>query len=103
MILILSANMPLKQQKASFVLKDVAKVTADEVKAFFGKEKNITMIAGCAPCQPFSKYTQGMDTSKDEKWSMLYHFARIVEDVLPDIVTMENVPQLMRHTVYGGL
>lgn len=87
--------------KASFVLKDVAEVTADEVKAFFGKKKNVTMIAGCAPCQPFSKYTQGIDTTKDEKWNMLYHFARIVEEVLPDIVTMENVPQLMRHVVYA--
>jgi len=87
--------------KADFILKDVAKVTADEVKTFFGKGNNVTMIAGCAPCQPFSKYTQGIDTSKDKKWSMLYHFARIVEEVLPDIVTMENVPQLMRHKVYA--
>jgi len=87
--------------EASFVLKDVAKVTADEVKAFLGGGEDITMIAGCAPCQPFSKYTQGKDTTKDKKWSMLYHFARIVEEVLPDIVTMENVPQLMRHKVYA--
>ncbi len=87
---------------ASYVLKDVAEVTAKEIKAFFGAKNNdITMIAGCAPCQPFSKYTQGQDTTKDEKWSMLYHFARIVEEVLPDIVTMENVPQLRKHEVYA--
>lgn len=85
--------------EASFVLKDVAKVTAKEIKNLFG-QGNITMIAGCAPCQPFSKYTQGWDTSKDDKWSMLYHFARIVEEVMPDIVTMENVPQLKKHRVY---
>ena len=87
--------------KAEYVLKDVAKVTADEVREYFGEDNSITMIAGCAPCQPFSKYTQGIDTTKDEKWGMLYHFARLVEEVLPDIVTMENVPQLQRHEVYA--
>lgn len=87
--------------KAKYVLKDVAKVTAEEVREYFGEDNSITMIAGCAPCQPFSKYTQGIDTTKDEKWGMLYHFARIVEEVLPDIVTMENVPQLQKHEVYS--
>jgi DNA (cytosine-5)-methyltransferase 1 len=85
--------------KASFVLKDVANVTAKEINSLFA-QGDITVIAGCAPCQPFSKYTQGWDTSEDDKWSMLYHFGRIVEEVLPDIVTMENVPQLKKHQVY---
>ena len=83
-----------------FVLKDVAKIKSDDIKALF-KLDEITVIAGCAPCQPFSKYTQGRDTSTDKKWSMLYEFARIVEEVEPDIVTMENVPQLKRHQVYN--
>ncbi|PZQ45011.1 MAG: DNA (cytosine-5-)-methyltransferase [Micavibrio aeruginosavorus] len=86
--------------KADYILKDVAKVTAKDIDTYFAEHDAITMIAGCAPCQPFSKYTQGQDTSKDEKWGMLYHFARIVEEVLPDIVTMENVPQLKKHSVY---
>jgi DNA (cytosine-5)-methyltransferase 1 len=83
-----------------FILKDVSKLTSKEIKAFFSTG-DITVIAGCAPCQPFSKYTQGRDSSKDKKWSMLYEFARIVEETLPDVVTMENVPQLKRHKVYN--
>lgn len=88
-----------ENNKAEYILKDVAKVTSSEIKKYFSGGDAITMIAGCAPCQPFSKYTQGKDTSADEKWGMLYHFARIVEEVLPDIVTMENVPQLKKHQV----
>lgn len=84
---------------APFVLKDVATVTGEEIKAFF-KANEITVLAGCAPCQPFSKYTQGTDTTKDKKWPMLYEFARIIEEVLPDVVTMENVPQVKKHKVY---
>lgn len=84
---------------AAFVLKDVAKVSAKEINAFF-KPGEIRVLAGCAPCQPFSKYTQGIDTTKDKKWPMLYEFARIIEEVLPEVVTMENVPQVEKHQVY---
>ncbi|MBO9497583.1 DNA cytosine methyltransferase, partial [Thalassotalea sp. G20_0] len=55
---------------------------------------------GCAPCQPFSKYSQGRDTSKDGKWGLLHHFADLVGDLCPDLVTMENVPELVRHAVF---
>ncbi len=84
---------------APFVLKDVSKVTSKEIKTFLSSGE-IAVIAGCAPCQPFSKYTQGKDTTTDKKWAMLYEFARIIEETIPDVVTMENVPQLMRHKVY---
>ncbi len=88
---------------AKYILKDVSKVSASEINKYFPKitKSVVTMIAGCAPCQPFSKYTQGQDTKSDEKWGMLYHFARLVKKVKPDIVTMENVPQLIRHKVYS--
>ena len=82
-----------------FVQKDVRKVSKRDIKSFFASG-DVTVIAGCAPCQPFSKYTQGRDTSTEKKWAMLYEFARIVEEALPDVVTMENVPQLLRHNVY---
>jgi len=31
---------------------------------------------------------------------LLYHFARLVKGTLPDIVTMENVPTVVRHVVF---
>lgn len=58
------------------------------------------VLVGCAPCQPFSKYTQGLNTAADEHWGLLYHFGRLVEELKPDVVSMENVPQLCRHKVY---
>lgn len=82
-----------------YIIKDVSKLTGKEIKDYFD-DSEITVIAGCAPCQPFSKYTQGKDNTEDSKWGMLYEFARLVKQVKPDIVTMENVPQLKRHEVY---
>jgi DNA (cytosine-5)-methyltransferase 1 len=58
------------------------------------------ILVGCAPCQTFSKYTQGLDNDDDPKWTLLDQFARLVREVKPDIVSMENVPELQRHPIF---
>jgi DNA (cytosine-5)-methyltransferase 1 len=58
------------------------------------------ILVGCAPCQTFSKYTQGLDNEDDPKWTLLDEFARLVRDVRPEIVSMENVPELQRHPIF---
>lgn len=88
-----------KNNDAPFIIKDVAKIKGSEINARFKKDE-IRLLAGCAPCQPFSKYTQGKDAEADQKWKMLYEFARLVKEAKPEIVTMENVPQLIKHKVY---
>lgn len=84
---------------AQFINKDVAKVTGDELNALYPKG-HIKLLAGCAPCQPFSKYSQGRDVKSDTKWPLLYEFSRLIGEVLPELVTMENVPEVIRHEVY---
>lgn len=85
--------------KATFVHKDVAEVTASEISSWYS-EGSIRLLAGCAPCQPFSTYNQGKDTTKDKKWPLLYHFSRLIKEVMPELVTMENVPEVIKHKVY---
>ncbi|NUF34845.1 DNA cytosine methyltransferase [Acinetobacter oleivorans] len=84
---------------ATFVHKDVAEVSATEISSWYSKG-SIRLLAGCAPCQPFSIYNQGKDTTKDKKWPLLYHFSRLIKEVMPELVTMENVPEVIRHKVY---
>lgn len=84
---------------AKFILKDVAEVSIEEIEAHF-EGASTTVLAGCAPCQPFSRYLSGKDTREDKKWPLLYEFSRLIKGVLPDIVTMENVPDVVRHSVY---
>lgn len=85
--------------KAAFIHKDVADVTADEIRSWYS-EGAVRLLAGCAPCQPFSTYNQGKDTTLDKKWPLLYHFMRLIEEVRPELVTMENVPDVTKHKVY---
>jgi DNA (cytosine-5)-methyltransferase 1 len=85
--------------KSRFINKDVSLVSAEEVKASF-EGAAVSLLAGCAPCQPFSRYTSGRDITSDKKWPLMYQFARLINEVQPKIVTMENVPDVVRHSVY---
>lgn len=82
---------------AKFISKDVSLVTPDEMEKHFEGAK-YKILVGCAPCQPFSKYN--IKKEKDEKWGLLYKFMDIIDRSTPDIVSMENVPQLIKHDVY---
>lgn len=63
-------------------------------------EGSVRVLVGCAPCQTFSRYTQGLDNEDDPKWTLLDEFARLIRELKPDIVSMENVPDLQRHEIY---
>ena len=54
----------------------------------------VRVLAGCAPCQPFSPYRRGADTTTEDQWSLLNEFGRLVRGTRPDVVTMENVPRI---------
>jgi DNA (cytosine-5)-methyltransferase 1 len=81
-----------QNNSAKFYPKDVNQLTSSELKAIYGKKK-IKILVGCAPCQPFSSYNFKNDDQK--KWFLLHQFARLIEETQPDIVSMENVPQLL--------
>ena len=87
--------------KAKFLERDVSKVTAAELNSLFG-DAQIKVLAGCAPCQPFSTYAQRYELvdGRNGKWGLLYEFARLARDTRPDVITMENVPTVAKHLVF---
>ena len=76
---------------AKFLLWDLSHKNSHSIKKLFRKDK-ITLLAGCAPCQPFSRLTNG--TKEHDAWDLLDYFGRFVRGIVPDVVTMENVPEL---------
>lgn len=82
-----------------FLGRDLAETQSSELEAFF-KDPRYSLIAGCAPCQPFSTLSNGSDRKKSNKWPLLRQFGRVVKDLKPTLVTMENVPVLKREEIF---
>ena len=75
-----------------FIKKDIREIQAKELEDKYSKDA-VKILVGCAPCQPFSNYSHKTG-SKNEKWQLLYEFGRLIEELQPTIVSMENVPGL---------
>ncbi|MEE9385397.1 MAG: DNA cytosine methyltransferase [Nannocystaceae bacterium] len=84
---------------AEFVQEDLASTDPAEVRARF-RGMDFSVLAGCAPCQPFSTYARTR-RSTDHRWRLLGRFGRIVAEAAPDVVTMENVEQLSHHNAFS--
>lgn len=84
-----------------FINKNIEDVTGKEIKKKL-RGFDIKVLAGCAPCQPFSSHQKNKkDRSKHKDWKLLYQFARLVKESTPHIVSMENVPELEKETVFN--
>jgi DNA (cytosine-5)-methyltransferase 1 len=86
-------------ESAKFHKISVTDLTADVLVKHY-PTGHVRILVGCAPCQTFSKYTQGIENGDDPKWTLLDEFARLVREIQPDIVSMENVPELQRHRIF---
>ena len=82
---------------AWFIEKSADFVQGDEIGCLF-PDGHYKVLIGCAPCQPFSRYTRRDDTSKE--WGLLYEFSRLIRELEPDVVSMENVPELATRNRY---
>ncbi|MDQ7083765.1 MAG: DNA cytosine methyltransferase [Sulfurovum sp.] len=80
--------------KAPFIHEDITNIKKEDIVKFY-KEEDIKILLGCAPCQPFSTYTLNGDKQKDQRWQLLYEFTRLIKETQPDIISMENVPNLL--------
>lgn len=85
---------------SSFHEKDVSQVTSTWVSSLYPSD-SVKILAGCAPCQPFSTYARRY-AEPDSSWELLSKFSSLIEDIRPEVVTMENVPSLEKHPNFEG-
>ncbi len=88
-----------KNNSAKFIEKDVRMLEGEELARLYPRG-SIRVLAGCAPCQPFSTGAKLKKVKPEDEKEPLRSFARLVRQVLPDIVTMENVPNLRNRPVF---
>lgn len=74
--------------------KDIRDVTGAELKAT-SPTGRIDLIAACPPCQSFSSLTSKY-SKKDSRDELINEFSRIVKELMPRTLMMENVPGLAR-------
>lgn len=83
---------------AKFLLRSVEDLQVQDIEEVLPKD-GLRLLAGCAPCQTFSTYNRKADQS-DKRWWLLLEFLRLVRDMSPELVTMENVPELIKQSVF---
>lgn len=86
-----------------FYNKNIREVTAKDILSCY-EEDSLKILVGCAPCQPFSqmRFKMGKMNASDEKYDLLSEFGRLIQEVKPDIVSMENVPSIRKTTIFSG-
>lgn len=94
--------------RASFQIADITKISAVDVAAKYSRG-SISLLAGCAPCQPFSTYSRSARRVARQRrrslvrrgeWKLLLYFGCLIEQCQPDLVTMENVPPLRDQPIF---
>lgn len=77
--------------------KDIRKVTSNDMLSTLGLQKGeLDLLAGCPPCQGFSTIStkNGKIVIDNENNNLVYQFLRLVKELRPKTIMMENVPAL---------
>lgn len=91
-----------KNVQADFIARDVSTLRGEEINENYWSNDNVfKILAGCAPCQPFSTHANKIkNKTRTEKWWLLREFQRLASETNPHIVTMENVPNLANQEIF---
>lgn len=83
---------PLRNVKV--LNEDICNLSGKQIlKAARIKENDLYLFAGCPPCQNFSRQNPLNKTkSEEERKKLLFEFLRIIEEIMPPFILMENVP-----------
>lgn len=83
---------PAQDLSARDLLKPAAMKAALEAWGY--RRDQPLVLIGCAPCQGFSSHRK-KDPRVDERNDLIEVFAKIAAKLRPDVVVMENVPELL--------
>jgi DNA (cytosine-5)-methyltransferase 1 len=73
---------------------DICKLKGEDILRAAGiRRDDIYLFAGCPPCQNFSRQNpNNVKKPLDERKKLLFEFLRIIEELVPPFILMENVP-----------
>lgn len=92
-----------ENNEADFIGDDITNISGRSLLNDYWTDTDIKILVGCAPCQPFSSHSNKIkeeDKVQDKKWNLLMEFLRVAEETQPQIISMENVPNLSNKRVF---
>ena len=80
---------------------DIRKLKSDEIRKLLNGEP-LHLLAGCPPCQGFSSLRKKnkKKSSKDPRNSLILEYCRMVEELQPLCIMLENVPGIENYTLF---
>ena len=81
--------------------QDIRSIKGAEILQELSLQKGeLDLLAGCPPCQGFStmRTLNGKHSVEDERNDLLFEFLRLVKELEPKAIMMENVPGLAKDT-----
>ncbi|MCG7601789.1 DNA cytosine methyltransferase [Halomonas sp. McH1-25] len=93
--------------RAKFMHADVTSLKPETITPYLKSGKH-SLLAGCAPCQPFSTYSRSAKQkhgksaghNRSDDWRLVEYLQKAITETQPDLVTMENVPPLALQDVF---
>ncbi len=86
--------------KAKFIGADITEINGRHLNEFW-KDGEIKLLVGCAPCQPFSSHSNKVkEKEQGDKWNLLNEYIRLIKETTPDVISMENVPNLSNKQIF---
>lgn len=84
----------MNHPEVKLLIKDIRNVKGGDLLKLAGLKK-IDLVAGCPPCQGFSKLTDKCH-KRDSRNKLVLEMAQVVSELKPAICMMENVPGLTK-------
>ena len=91
-----AANHP----ETKVIVNDIRKVTDEELKENFAGK--VDVLLGGPPCQGFSQANKNAGDPKDPRNSLFIEFLRVARVLMPEVVIMENVPNIVKAKTQTG-
>ncbi len=78
------------------LIDDIRNITAEMImQQLYIQSGNLFLLAGCPPCQTFSSL-QRDHTEDDDRNFLIFEYIRLVHEIRPLFILLENVPGLKR-------
>jgi DNA (cytosine-5)-methyltransferase 1 len=91
----------MNHPKTKVLQRDIRKIDSKEIRSLFVNER-IDLLAGCPPCQGFSSLRRlnRKRSARDERNKLILEYLRMVRELMPLTIMMENVPGLVNYYLF---